>query len=75
LLSPTIIEAVIGTGSSRQGGFTRRRDSIDLLLQSLGCVPLHLQLRDRGNCLRFGFLTVLLGLGRNGTANYTLGPR
>src|SRR4051794_5788100 len=61
-------------GLRGRGAFTRRRDSIDLLLQiSLGCVPLHLQLRDRVNYLPFGFLSLLLGLGSDGTANCNLG--
>ena len=53
-------------GLCGDGGFTRRRDSIELRLQlGLGGGPLRLQLGDPGDCLRLGVLGLLLCLGRD----------
>ena len=60
----------------RGGGFTRRRDGIELQLQiHIGDVPLQLQLRDFGDGLRLGVLSLLLCLRRDASAKFGLGGR
>src|SRR5438874_13456137 len=56
------------------GGFTRSRGGIELRLQiRLDDVPLHLRFRHLGERLRLVTLSLLLCLGRDGSAKCSLG--
>ena len=58
------------------GGVTRRRGGIEPQLQiHVGDVPLQLQLRDFGDGLRLGVLSLLLCLRRDAGAKFGLGGR